>query len=289
MIQEIAPLQLDNRYYPLPPRAEDRLMIFGDKGLYCLAGDALRFPAAGDFPEQMDTMVYLFAIDDTRYYRLLHGDGMKLTEGRWLMGQELRYLLPRQEAFAAVLALQLNTWYLARRFCGSCGAPNRHDPEERAMLCSACGHKEYPSLAPAVIVGVIRGNALLLTKYAGRIRPHWALVAGYAEAGETLEECVAREVHEETGLRVQHITYYKSQPWPFSGSLLVGYFAEVNGDGALRLDNRELSEAVFVERDQIDVAYEGNAMTNEMICAFRKLGPGPLVHEDLLRQQPFVP
>ena len=154
------------------------------------------------------------------------------------------------------------------------------------MNCVACDNKEYPQLMPAVIVGVVSGNSLLLTRYAGRVRPNWALVAGYAEAGESLEECVAREVLEEVGLEVTDISYYKSQPWPFSGSLLVGYFARVKGSEQIRLDERELSEARFFDRGEIDVVFDGVALTNEMICAFRAHGPDKLLYQDPIRQAP---
>ena len=160
------------------------------------------------------------------------------------------------------------------------------------LLCPACGNKEYPQIMPAVIVGVIDGDRLLLTKYAARAnqpssqRP--ALVAGYTEIGETLEDTVRREVREETGLEVDDITYYKSQPWAFTGSLLSGFFARVKGSDQVTLDEEELSQAVFVARKDIDVPYTNTALTNEMICLFRDLGPEPLLRNDPLRRTPYL-
>lgn len=290
MIHEIAPFQLDNSYHSPKPQPKDQLLIFGEQGLYCPGQDRLSFPSLAALPVPKQELQYLFVIGDQRFFRVkVDQVARPLPEGRWLMPQQLRYLLPRHLAFAAVLGHQLHAWYEARQYCGSCGSRNAHDQHERAMYCPQCGHRDYPSLSPAVIVGVIHGDSLLLTKYANRVRPHWALVAGYAEFGETLEQCVAREVMEETGLKVRQISYYKSQPWPFSASLLVGYYALVEGDATIRRDGNELQEAVFVKREAIDVVYEGNAMTNEMICAFRKYGPGPLLHDDSIRQQPFQP
>ena len=80
------------------------------------------------------------------------------------------------------------------------------------MRCSACGNTVYPKIAPAVIVGVINGDKILLTKYNGRAYKKYALIAGFTEIGETAEETVAREVMEEAGIKVKDITYYKSQP-----------------------------------------------------------------------------
>lgn len=290
MIQENGPQRLDNSYHDHTPRQGDSLLILDKEGLYCQGEDALSFPLVGELTVAPESLGFLFELGGTRYFRARReAVSGELPEGRWLAAQQLRYLRPRHLAFAGVLGLQLDQWYVARRFCGVCGEQQRQDKAERAMVCPRCGHRDYPSISPAVIVGVIHEDSILLTKYAGRARPHWALVAGYAEVGETLEECVAREVMEETGLKVRQISYYKSQPWPFSSSLLVGYYALVDGEPTVTLDGKELGEAVFCRREDIDVSYEDSALTNEMICAFRKYGPGPLIYRDPIRQERFVP
>lgn len=285
MLQEIAPLELDNSYSDQQAAPSDSLLVFRGQRLFVQGEETLRFPCVADLAGQGLRLTYLFSIGDQRYYRAQDdGDTFLPEGGRFLKAQELRYLKPAHLVFAGVLGLQLHQWYMNRQHCGRCGAPARHDVQERAMVCDTCDIREYPQLMPAVIVGVISGDRLLLTKYAGRVRPNWALVAGYAEAGETLEQCVAREVREETGLVVADISYYKSQPWPFSGSLLVGYFARVQGSDAIQLDERELSEARFFERGEIDVQFDNVALTNEMICAFRAYGADRLLYQDPVRQ-----
>jgi NAD+ diphosphatase len=97
------------------------------------------------------------------------------------------------------------------------------------MQCTECHNIVYPRISPAVIVAVMDGNRILMTKYAGRVFKKYALIAGYAEIGETLEETVRREVMEEVGLKVKNIRYYKSQPWAFDDSLLSGFFCELDG------------------------------------------------------------
>jgi NAD+ diphosphatase len=144
-----------------------------------------------------------------------------------------------------------------------------HDDKERMMRCKSCGNMVFPKISPAVIVGITDGDRLLMTKYNGRIYKRYALVAGFAEVGETLEETVRREVLEEVGVRVKNIRYYKSQPWPFSDSLLMGFFCDLNGSDNIVLDEDELSEAQWVHRKDINVEADGISLTNDMIVHFK--------------------
>ena len=112
---------------------------------------------------------------------------------------------------------------------------------------------EFPKICPAVIVGVTDGNRILMSKYAGRSYKKYALLAGFTEIGETVEETVAREVMEEVGLKVKNIRYYKSQPWAFSDTLLMGFYCDLDGDAEVTLDEEELALAEWFERDEIPV------------------------------------
>ena len=140
------------------------------------------------------------------------------------------------------------------------------------MKCPKCGRLVYPKICPAVIVAVCNGDKLLLTKYAGREYHNYALVAGFAEIGETIEDTVRREVYEETGLHVKNLKYYKSQPWTFTDTLLFGFFCELDGSAEIRVDHDELSIAEWVKREDIDVINDGISLTNEMICVFKESG-----------------
>ena len=114
----------------------------------------------------------------------------------------------------------------------------------------------------------------MLTRYNGRTTALWALVAGFTEIGEPLEDTVRREVMEEVGLTVKNLRFYKSQPWSFSDTLLVGFWAEVDGDDAIRVDHEELKEARWFGRDEIPLERTGDrvSMTGEMIEQFRLHG-----------------
>ena len=139
------------------------------------------------------------------------------------------------------------------------------------MRCPSCGLMEYPKICPAAIIAVIHGNRLLLSKYAGRSYTRYALLAGFTEIGETIEETVKREVMEEVGLRVKNLTYYKSQPWSFTDTMLFGFFCELDGDGEdVTLDTDELALAEWFEREDIPVKFEDCSLTNEMMLAFKE-------------------
>jgi len=144
------------------------------------------------------------------------------------------------------------------------------------LYCEHCENTLYPKISPVIIVGVYRGDELLLTKYADRVYRNYALVAGFIEIGETAEDAIRREVEEEVGLEVKNLKYYKSQPWGFSESFLLGFFAEVDGSQDIVLDTFELSEAVWMPRDRIEATLDEVSLTNEMIVCF-KCGLKPLL------------
>ena len=137
------------------------------------------------------------------------------------------------------------------------------------MICQKCGNVIYPRINPAVIIGVTNGNRLLLTRYRTGFA-HNALVAGFTEIGETLEETVRREVMEEVGLRVRNIRYYKSQPWGVASDILAGFYCDVDGDDAITRDDSELKYAEWVERQDIVLQPSDYSLTNEMMHMFKR-------------------
>ena len=181
-----------------------------------------------------------------------------------------RNLGPKEAVFAAAVSESLQRWYAANCFCGHCGAPMQDSETERARVCPDCGLTLYPRICPAVIVAVTDGDRLLLTRYQGRAYQRFALVAGFAEIGESIEDTVHREVFEETGLRVKHLRFYKSQPWVFTDSLLFGFYCTLDGSDAVTIQQSELSEAGWYRREEIPDDYSGISLTGEMIERFRR-------------------
>ena len=143
--------------------------------------------------------------------------------------------------------------------------------DERAVVCQSCGRVVYPSIAPCVIVAITNGDKLLMTKYNPKNHKYsrYALVAGYNEIGETLEDTVRREVMEEVGLKVKNIRYFGNQPWSFTDTLLVGFFCELDGSPEIKMDDDELSFAQWFTRDEKPKMTSTISLTNTMIEHFR--------------------
>ena len=150
----------------------------------------------------------------------------------------------------AGLANQLILWDRNHRFCGNCGLKTEDKVDERAKVCPGCGHINYPRLSPAVIVAVVREDRLLLAhsrRFPGKF---YSVLAGFVEPGETLEECVRREVGEEVGIEVKNIHYFGSQPWPFPDSLMIAFTAEYS-KGEIIADPAEIEDAGWFSADNL--------------------------------------
>lgn len=277
MLHDIAPHEYDITYRTDAAEEKDIILVYGEKGLLCSMADELDFPTAGElsavFPQAAQKAGFLFRIDDTGYFELRDEDIQPFGRWQYFSKESFRTFRPLWKAFAAVTGMQIHEWYGNTQYCGRCGSRMEHKENERAMVCPDCGRVCYPQICPSVIVGVISGEKLLLTKYSPNHSAFrkYALIAGYAETGESLEDTVRREVMEEVGLKVKNIRYYKSQPWPFSGTLLVGYFCELDGDGTIDMDTDELSVAEWVDRQDIpeDSADPSVSLTGDMMWAFR--------------------
>ena len=267
MIQDIAPSKINITYAQRTPSAEAVIMAFHEGALLArVEGEAISFPRHRELPCDA---VYLFHIDETEYF-LAHAVAEAPAGYEFLSLTDLRRIKGRgsAELCAAFTAYHLNAWYEANRFCGKCGGETVHSETERARVCPACNNTIYPRINPAVIVGVRNKDKLLITRYRTGYG-HSALVAGFAEIGETLEDTVRREVMEEVGLRVTNITYYKSQPWGIAQDLLAGFYCDVDGDDTIRMDEGELRYAEWVARDDIELQPNDISLTNEMMKRFQ--------------------
>lgn len=276
MIQDIAPHRLDNQYYKKTP-TEKSVVIYFEKNKVLLKRDdrMIHFPTfsecAGDNKDIFKTCIYLFSIDEDDFYLAESLDYSQMQDYEMTDIQVFRQAGPKELAFAGVTALHLYRWYEGVRYCGRCGQKMRHDEKERMMYCDACGQMEFPKIAPAVIVAITNGNKILLSKYADRDYKKYALIAGYTEIGETVEETVHREVMEEVGLKVKNIRYYKSQPWGLSGTILMGFYVELDGEDKITLDAEELAMAEWFERENVPVSDNHVSLTNEMIMAWKNM------------------
>ena len=275
MIQDLGSHCYHNEYHPVPPKANDCILFFRDrKVLVKVTEDTFSFPdfqyTVEYYPRIYTSYTYLFSIDQKNYY-LIRDESLDTLPGYTMEDIIIfRNLGPQVNGFALITGYQLHNWYETRKFCGKCGHPLVPDARERMMYCPHCKNTEYPKISPAVIVGVRNGNRLLMSKYAGGTARRYALIAGFAEIGESLEETVKREVMEEVGLKVKNIEYYKSQPWSLSSSLLMGFYCDLEGSDQIVLEEDELSEAQWFEREEIPYDDYDVSLTREMMIRFKK-------------------
>ncbi|TVT58677.1 MAG: NAD(+) diphosphatase [Azoarcus sp. PHD] len=196
------------------------------------------------------------------------GLNAELTPVRALFG------LAGAEAFAlAGRATQLLDWQRNHRFCGRCGTPTHMAAGERVMTCSACGLVAYPRISPAVMVLIRRGEELLLAR-----SPHFApgvfsALAGFVEAGETLEQCAAREVREEVGIEITNLRYFHSQSWPFPNSLMLAFFADYAG-GEITPEPSEIEAADWFLPSALPLLPAPLSIARQLIDAACKQGSG---------------
>lgn len=154
------------------------------------------------------------------------------------------------------------------KFCGSCGSPMQQSGPI-SMRCPACGREDFPALAPAMVVLVTQGNRGLLVHARNFKKPMYALVAGFVETGENLEECVAREVMEETSLKVKDIKYFGSQTWPFPSQLMIGFTA-VYESGEITFADGELEDGGWFDKDNHPLLPTMPSLSRQLIDAWIK-------------------
>ncbi len=273
MIQDIAPHQYDNCFaHRRAPRPTDYVFFHRDEKEMLLKFEdgSFRFPTVEEVGA--DGLYFAFLIDDTAFFvgPDRGSKTMDLPGFEYADQGKFRTLKPQYLAFAGITGMQLMRWLASERFCGSCGTPLEESTWERAFVCPKCKKTTYPRLMPAVIIGVMHGDRLLVSAYADRPSRGFAMIAGFTEIGETVEETVHREVMEEVGLKVKNLRFYKSQPWSFSDTVLMGFFCDLDGElENIQLDINELKEARFLTRDELPERRGEASMTAEMMQYFK--------------------
>ena len=277
MIQDIAPLKLNNAYHRKKPKNNSRMLGFIDRMIYLKYDEKIEFltyerwtDTLREQRKEIPACVYLFSIGEEDYFLTDIAADTQIEGFAFHKMFSVRTMQPMKDVFAATTAWHLYVWYRDNQFCGRCGINLKHDTLQRMMRCPKCGNLVFPKIAPAVIIGLTDGDKILMTKYAGREYKRYALIAGFTEIGETAEETVVREVMEEVGLKVKNIRYYKSQPWGFDSNLLLGYFCDLAEKAEIQLEEEELSLAEWVDYKDVPDDPEGLSLTREMMVHFRE-------------------
>ena len=268
MLHDLPQGRLENEYRPVPPQPGDAVLCFRgpDVLLRRHEDDRLELPAADSFSP--DGLRYAFRLLGRSYYLRTAETPDALATFAWERVRTLRQTVSREVCYAIMTGWHLHNWYQNNRLCGRCGTQTVHGEAERHLRCPNCGNLTFPRINPVVIAAVTDGDRLLLSRYARREYTHYALLAGYTEIGETMEQSVAREVFEEVGLRVKNIRYYKSQPWGIDGNILMGFFCDLDGDDTISIDETELSHAAWYPRHDLPIQDDGFSLPREMIRIF---------------------
>ncbi len=260
MIHDILPHVLNNEFKIADPKATDFIIRYnGAKTLLKKVDGGYAIPRVGELLALENKALadfeghYLFSIDDTAFFL----DDSKATfeaeapSGYEYMGNRTFRAMNPVERLGGATATHIAHWESLNKFCGRCGNVTIRGEKERSIICPKCGNVVYPRISPVVIVAVHNGDKLLMAHNIDNPNPRLFLISGFVEIGESLEQAVHREVMEEAGLRVKNVRYFSSQPWAFSDSLIAGFTAELDGNDTIRMQKEELSEAMWVKREDI--------------------------------------
>lgn len=235
--------------------------------MFSLSGQNLYVTADRRIPIAAATPLYLGELDDQPCFAALADEVPPPAGCEPIALRQLFGTISDHEFGVAGRALGLTAWDHDHRFCGRCGQRTEASAAERVRTCSSCGSGAYPRLSPAVIMLVERDGTCLLARNARTRMPFFSTLAGFVEVGETLEHAVAREVKEEAGIEIRDIRYFGSQPWPFTGSLMIGFTAKW-ASGELHEDPTEIVDAGWFARDAIPVVPPKLSIARELIDAF---------------------
>lgn len=249
-------MNFELRALPLPENTEDSFwfLFYKDKLLVYLKDNKVTIPFTNDIKKLNLTIVskqYLGRLDNHPCFTCEISNDNLNTSNLNLIGLREIYNNIEEDLFwLAGRAFQIMNWNRNSKFCGKCGTKTVHDPSDCSKKCPNCGLSIYPKISPAIIVAITKENKILLAQNNRFKNKFYSVIAGFVEPGETLEECVLREVKEEVGLDVKNIKYFKSQPWPFPDSLMVGFTAEYSS-GEIILDENELCDAKWFAVDNL--------------------------------------
>ena len=185
----------------------------------------------------------------------------------WVGLRDFLEQLSESEFQTAGRALQILRWHFDHLFCGRCGRATSQHNSDLAKFCAHCAIDFYPRLSPCIITLITRGDECLLAWHRRSKQEKYSCLAGFIEVGESPEQTLEREVREEVGLEVTNIRYVASQPWPFPGQLMLGYFAEYSS-GVIQVEQEEIVSAYWFKYDQLPKTPPITTISGQLISRF---------------------
>jgi len=260
--------------HPGEPQQNSLWFVFrGREILTVRAEDKNRLPTASERDELPASVVRPQYLGRWRGRDCFTGrlkDEDSLPQGWSLIGlREFARTVPDGLGAVAGRAAQALDWDQNHRYCGRCGVEMALLGHERAKECPSCGLLNYPRISPAVIMLVYREGEVLLARGPRHRKGMYSVLAGFVEPGERLEAAVAREVFEETSIRVKDIRYFGNQPWPFPDSLMIGYTCAYES-GEIDIDTNELADAKWFTADDLPLLPGPASISRQMIDWYLK-------------------
>lgn len=246
--------------------------VFKENELLVDSGNSFNIPQSNSLLEFNISPIrtqYLGILDDIPCYSAEATPDTIAPEGMEFKDLRLLYDDLDEDIFLlAGRAVQIVNWDSNHQFCGKCGTETITADNELAKICPECGFTSHTRLSPAVITAIVKDGKLLMAKHARTPGNMYGLIAGFVEAGETLEEAVRRETMEEVGLTVKNINYFGSQPWPFPNSLMLAFTAEYDG-GKIKVDGVEITDAKWFTIDELPLSPSRMSIAGELIDWYR--------------------
>lgn len=253
-----------------PPRPTDAVIhVRGNMPL--VRSDTSALPTFGDqfpFVSASDEMLFIGSIGETQLFASRVSESIEPLDGWCFTSLRSLFDIVDDDLAAAIgTALHLLEWHANSRFCGRCGTETAMKEDERAKVCPECGLLIFPRISPAIIVAVLNHGKILLGHNKRHTKAMYSLVAGFVEAGESLEQAVRREIGEEVSIEVDNIQYWGSQPWPFPDSLMLGFTAEYKS-GKIKVDGEELVDAGWFSPDSMPLIPPCGSISRKIIDWF---------------------
>ncbi len=274
MIQEIFPHRFANQYLPNKEIEDnDYVLHYNENSLLLKCIDEhFEIPRKSDLSDisANTRTIFLFTLNDIPCFLLFDKPKIETAQLVYTEISSFRTIKQREIAWVSIIGFQLKCWYDSNCYCCKCGSGTRPKTDERAIVCPQCGTMVFPKISPAVIMAVVCKDRILLARGSNFTGSWFSLLAGYVDAGETLEETVIREVKEEVGLDVKNIRYYKSQPWPPSSSMMIGFVAEADDTQPIIIDDKEIVEAAWFTRGKLPQHSSTISIAGEMIEQFEE-------------------
>lgn len=267
MLQDLPDYKYDNNFKIINPTVNDYVVF--------LNGDLVLCDENYVLPKYQETFgsykyQYLFSMNDTKFF-YCEKENFIFDNFEYKKYDHHNQLCEKWLNFSNITAIQFSKWHRDNKYCSRCGKPLKQSDKERMYYCDDCHIMIYPRINPAIIIGVIdKQNDKILATYRTKSSKSYSLISGFCEVGETLEETCKREVFEEAGVHIKNIRYYKSQPWSFSDSLLMGFVCELDGDNTLSIDYNENAGAFWLSRQEVGVANSDMSLTREILDEFGK-------------------